>query len=84
MEELKAKCDQLLGRSDLKGALEVLGQAAPAMSNEIILTQARLSGLQQNIRLGIISHSDAGDADSNGSLPDHALQAGYGAGLCLG
>ncbi len=59
MDELKAKFDQLLSRGDLKGALDVLNQASPNMSNDIILTQARLSGLQQNIRLGIISHSDA-------------------------
>ncbi|MEL7534018.1 MAG: hypothetical protein AAFN10_22100 [Bacteroidota bacterium] len=59
MEELKRNFDQLLAKGDLKGALDVLGQAAPDKSNEIILTQARLSGLNQNIRLGIISHSDA-------------------------
>lgn len=59
MKDLKDKFDQLVGRDDLKGALEVLNQAAPDRSNEVILTQARLSGLEQNVRLGIISNSDA-------------------------
>lgn len=46
-------------KGNLKEALEQLALYGPEFSNEIILTEARLSGLEDNVRLGIISHSDA-------------------------
>lgn len=49
----------LMHNMGLKEALDSYAQYKPSISNEIILTRARLSGLEQNVRLGIISHSDA-------------------------
>lgn len=59
MEELRQQFSDYITEGNLEEALKVLSKAGPKSSNEIILTQARLSGLNQNIRLGIISHSDA-------------------------
>lgn len=51
---------KLVNQGNLKEALEEMGKYPSQFpSNQVIQTQARLSGLNQNIRLGIVSHSDA-------------------------